>query len=236
MNMKFLPLAAALAIAGPAFGITVNMTGFVFRPPVGVNIVSSDESLSFSGDAGLFVGESSGPLLTGALRARVAIAASTSFEAYCLELTQGFDFGVAYDYASTPGASHLGAGKADALSRLLTAGRTFVNDAVTSSAMQAGIWEIVYETGPTFGFSTGSILATPADAANQAAFNSVDTFLSRLSTYGADVPVTVLTNASAQDFVVVTSIPEPGTWALLAAGLGVVGLMARRRRCGAAGL
>lgn len=233
MRMKSLPLAAALAVAGPAFGITVNMTDFVYRPPVGVNIVSGDESLSFSGNAGLFSGESSGPLLTGTLRARVAVAASTSFQAYCLELTQGFDFGVAYEYESTSGARHLGAGKADALSRLLTVGRTFVNDAVTSAALQAGIWEIVYETAPSFSLATGRLLATPGNAAHQAAFDTVDTFLSQLSTYAADVPVTVLTNASAQDFVVVTSIPEPSTWALLAAGLGVVGLMARRRRFGA---
>lgn len=27
----------------------------------------------------------------------------------------------------------------------------------------------------------------------------------------------------------VTAVPEPGTWAMLAAGLGLVGLIARRR-------
>lgn len=238
MRMQSLPLvtALALALAGPAFGITVNMTDFTFRPPVDVNVTSTDESLAFSGSAGLFFGEADGALLTTALRTRAAFAvaaASTSFSAYCIELTQGFDFGVDYDYASVPGASYLDARKVDALSRLLTAGLSFVTDSATAAALQSGIWEIVYETGPSFGLSTGSLRVTPGNAANSEAFSAVDTFLSRLSSYGASVPINVLTNASAQDFLVVTSIPEPGTWALLAAGLGVVGLVARRRKSGA---
>ena len=233
MRMHSLPLVAALAMTGPAFGITVNMTDFQFRPPIDVNVTSTDESLSFSGSAGLFFGEAEGALLANALRARVAVASSTSFTAYCIELTQGFDFGVRYDYSTVAGATYLDARRADALSRLLTAGRSFVTDSATSAAMQSGIWEIVYETGPSFALTTGSLKVAPADAANQAAFGAVDTFLSQLSSYAADVPINVLTNPNTQDFLVVSSIPEPGTWALLAAGLGVLGLMARRRQAAA---
>ena len=68
------------------------------------------------------------------------------------------------------------------------------------------------------------------DAAAQAAFNSVNSVLQNLGAYAANYQVNLLVNAEQQDFIIVQEIPEPGTWAMLFAGLGVLGAVARRRK------
>ena len=50
-----------------------------------------------------------------------------------------------------------------------------------------------------------------------------------LGAYNADARIDVLTNGEHQDFLVAT-VPEPETWMLFGIGLGVVGLLRRRRR------
>ncbi len=116
------------------------------------------------------------------------------------------------------------------LSRLFTAAAQngFVINGTTSAAFQAGIWEIIYEQDAGYSFLTGTIEGAVEDPANQAAFNTVNGFLLNLGQYAANYKIDVLTNNVAQDFLVAT-IPEPETWALLGAGLGVIGLL--RRRC-----
>ena len=95
--------------------------------------------------------------------------------------------------------------------------------------MQAGIWEIIYERGPSFSLTGGTFKGAPQDAAGQGAFDVVNGFLTNLGTYGADARIDVLENGVQQDFLIAT-IPEPETWMLLGMGLGVVGLLRRRRQ------
>lgn len=226
MTMKYLPLVATLAIASPAFGITVNMTDFTFTPPGAVAVTdSSDASNNFGGLAGEFDGTFVG---TSNLRVGSPEAASSaSFNAYCAEISQGFGFGIPYDYTLVSGAGYFGATKASNLSRLFRAAEGFVIDGTTSAALQAAIWEIIYEKAPTFSLAAGNFTGT-GDAA---AFGTVNSFLTNLSSYSdAFYKIEVLTNGIQQDFVVPTLVPEPGTWALLAAGLGAIGLVARRRK------
>ena len=156
-------------------------------------------------------------------------AAPTSFVAWCAELTQTFSFGVSYEYSPVSGVAYFGAQKATDLSRLFTAAQGFVVDSLTSAAMQAGIWEIIYEHGPSFSLTGGTFKGAPEDAAGQGAFNVVNGFLMNLGSYNAAARIDVLQNGEHQDFLVAT-IPEPETWMLLGMGLGVVGLLRRRRR------
>jgi len=230
MFQKFLPLIGALLLAAPASAITVNMNDFTFGAPASVDMQGSDGSPSYEGSAGQFTGGVVDGLAASSLRLEFAQpAAPSSFVAWCAELTQTFSFGVVYEYEQVSGASYFGAAKAADLSRLFTAAQGFVVDKFTSAAMQAGIWEIIYEHGPSFSLTGGTFKGAPEDAAGQGAFNVVNGFLMNLGSYNAAARIDVLQNGEHQDFLVAT-IPEPETWMLLGMGLGVVGLLRRRRR------
>jgi len=230
MFMKCLPLLSALVFVAPASAITINMSDFTFGAPADVEMVGSDGSPSYEGSAGQFTGGvAEGLAGTASLRLELAQAAPGSFVAWCAEVTQTFSFGITYEYEQVSGASYFGAAKAADLSRLFTAAQGFVVDRFTSAAMQAGIWEIIYEHGPSFSLTGGTFKGAPEEAAGQGAFNVVNGFLMNLGTYGADARIDVLTNGEHQDFLVAT-IPEPETWMLFGLGLGVVGLLKRRRR------
>ena len=230
MLQKFLPLFGALLLAGPASAVTVNMSDFTFGAPASVDMEGSDGSPSYEGSAGQFTGGVvDGLVATSSLRLELAQAAPGSFVAWCAELTQTFSFGVAYEYQQVSGASYFGAAKATDLSRLFTAAQGFVVDKFTSAAMQAGIWEIIYEHGPSFSLTGGTFKGASEDPAGQGAFDVVNGFLMNLGAYNADARIDVLSSGEHQDFLIAT-IPEPETWMLFAMGLGAVGLLSRRRR------
>lgn len=211
MNFKCACAAGALILTGPAFGVTVNITDFTFAPAV--DVVSSGVPV-YSGPAGQY---------TGTLGA-------TPFTAYCAELLQGFVFNTNYEYTQMTAAAHFGVQKSNDLSRLFTATSGMVGNASTASAMQAAIWEVVHEVGSAYDLNGGMFKmgpSSPGDASNFTLFNSV---LGNLASYNADLHVDVLHNIDHQDIIPIPAIPEPGTWALLVGGLGVIGLLSRRRK------
>lgn len=236
MKLKYLPLVGALTMTAPAFAISVNMTDFSFTGPRDVTATDSATGFSFSGEAGRFNGtlaDGASPAARfGPTASDASASASASFTAYCAELTQSFNFNVNYEYQWVSGDAYFGAARAANLSRLFTAADQagFVVDSVTSSAMQAAIWEIIYETASSFNLLTGTFTSSPENPSYQTAFTTVNGFLLNLGSFGTNFKIEALTNATAQDFLVATPVPEPGTWALLVGGLGVVGLMARRRK------
>ena len=231
MLKKCLPLLGALAIASPAFAITVNMDGFTLGAADVVMTGTEGLSPSYTGQAGEFSGNFEGAL-SGAQNLRsvtLEAAAPTSFIAWCAELTQTFSFGVAYQYTPVSGVTYFGAQKATDLSRLFTAAQGFVVDNLTSAAMQAGIWEIIYEKDPSFSLTGGTFKGAPQSPAGQPAFDVVNGFLLNLGTYQANARIDVLSNGDQQDFLIGTPVPEPETWLLFGIGLGAIGLFRRRR-------
>lgn len=239
MSLKLLPLVAALTLAGAANAVTVNISDFNFGAPVDANIVGTDGSPSYDNVAGAFRGTLTDAPPVDAKRNSLTATSPTSFVAWCVELTQTFNFGVSYDYALIDSSAyHFGnllndpnGHRATDLSRLFTAAaaNNFVFDSVGSAAFQAGIWEIVYEHDASYSFLTGTLLGSASDPANQAAFNTVNGFLTNLGSYAAGYHIDVLTNGAQQDFLV-ASVPEPETWAMLVGGLGMIGFLRRRRK------
>ena len=111
------------------------------------------------------------------------------------------------------------------------AGLTTYND---KAAFQLAVWETVLETGSSLNVNTGSFKVLGDDANNIAVSALANSFLAQALAYNgpAHYSLTKLTNAGLQDLITATSIaavPEPETYALFLGGLGVMGLLARRR-------
>lgn len=226
-------LLCAVMLLSPlgAHAVRVNVTGYHQPPAIDVSVTGT--SVSYTGPAGLLDGVVIDTFSSARASPSVLVAGPepTAFLAFTAELTQTLKIGVPYDYAEVDGVTRFGADKAADLSRLLGVAPTFVTDAISSAAFQVALWEIIYETGPGYDLGSGAFTGGPltGDPATDAAFAQINTVLGYLDAYAPTVPVNALTNPTFQDLLVVT-IPEPGSWALMLAGLGACGFAARRRR------
>jgi hypothetical protein len=212
LKIKPLALAAVAAVAmQAAHADTVIIDDFVFTPATSVTVASPN----FSGPAGQFKG-----LLNG-----------NSFVTYCTDLLQSFAFDTLYNnYSVVSGVTAWGATKANDLNKLMSAA---INagvpvNAAESAAIQAAVWEVLYETSGTYDLGAGSFTATSSDLATQGSINSVN--WAGIMAGPVTHTVDQLYSRENQDFLVITQIPEPGTYALMLAGLAAVVGVARRRR------
>lgn len=166
-----------------------------------------------------------------------------TFESWCVDIFHNFNFGnpgITTD-TKVSAASLFTQAKADDLGRLYTRHHLLIDGhnstANDSAAFQLAVWEIVNESGNAYSLSDGVFKASGAG------FGTANSWLADLnsnhaaSQYNASVWVvqnnTFAANGlptwGAQDVVVFAPVPEPETYAMMLAGLGLLGFSARRK-------
>ena len=210
--------AACLALAASsAHAEDVLITGFTFNPAVKLDVSSTSPVVSYSGlPSGQFTGT-----LNGA-----------SFTTYCTDLLQAFSFGTLYtDYSVVDGVAAWGATRSADLDRAFSAfaANGAPASAATSAVAQAVIWEILYEDSGTYDLNGGTFKATSANLTTQGYFDDSVAMFAEIAGTAITVHADQLLSRSTQDFVVLTPVPEPSTYALMLAGLAGIGFVARRR-------
>jgi len=222
---------AALALPQLAFGQTgsLNMSGYAYP-----------SALNFSVTGRGTVGAGG---FNASFDANFAAApAPTSFVAYCVDLVQSFSFNNPFTVTATSPASMsaIGSTRTSVLDRLYTQHFAAADTRVESAAFQLAVWEILREA-PTTAFGTnalgsGSFTATGATSGtlDSDAINLANTWLNTLTAASGGYNLTVLASATHQDQMMATPVPEPETYMMLLAGLGLMGFVARRRQRGVA--
>jgi hypothetical protein len=201
-------------LAASAHADSVRLDDFAIPGPSGLAVtVGHMPGVGWHGAAGQFAG----------------VLDAASFLTYCVELPQHADFGTLYtNYAPVDGAVAFGAAKADDLARLVSHLGMSPRWSTESALAQAAIWEVVHEPGRSYSFTGGEVRAQGLDAQTQDWLDGFDWSAALQAT--PVVRIGALASPTNQDFLTVTPVPEPGTYALLGLGLGLVALAARRQR------
>lgn len=159
------------------------------------------------------------------------VASGESFIAYCIEPNQqNGRAGFARDYY----VDSFSGVQAQRLQALFSTEYAQLNTYTDKAAFQVAVWEIMRETGGSLDASTGSFFVLGNDAASTQVTALANTFIATAASYNGPAlySLTRLNNGSLQDLITavpLNPVPEPETYAMLLAGLGVVGLIARRR-------
>lgn len=163
------------------------------------------------------------------------LTAGGSFAAWCVDITTWLNTSNSgASYTLTSGANFYSSSTRGAeivadLGRLASQHLASVNTRSESGAFQLAMWEIVYENSETYGLGSGNFRVSSASNGARSLANS---WLSNLGDGTPTMTLSVWASSNSQDLAVfnVTPIPEPEIYAMLAAGLGILGFVGRRRR------
>lgn len=164
----------------------------------------------------------------------------SSFQTFCVDIFQDFpgwgSGNVANDYNLVLGSTAFGS-KATDVNKLFTNWYGSATNEAKSTAFQLALWEIVYESGSSYNLSTGTFTASssPNGSATTAIYTDANTMLANLGTLGpVYTQVDVYQSATKQDFTTISTVPEPESYLLALASLGVLfGVRKIRQRAGA---
>lgn len=160
----------------------------------------------------------------------------TSFLAYCVDPSQ-FATGtsLAYGVSSTLSPPFTGS-QSGWVSNLYSQSYASTNGSGTNSAaFQLALWELANDDGV---LNTGSVRATSPSGTTEALAASMINNAKTGAAGSNHYSFTLYTNAQYQDYLVasVTPVPEPESYAMLLAGLGLMGAVVRRRKTASAAL
>ena len=225
---------AALALPQLAFGQSgsLSMSSYAYPSALSFNLTDTSPVLNLGTvGAGGF---------NASFNANGALPpAPTSFVSYCVDLGQYFSFGSPFSVTATNPASMsaIGGVRTSVLNRLYTQHFAAADTRVESAAFQLAVWEILREDATTaFGanaLGAGSFRVTAATSnttLDSDAITMANTWLNTLTGLQGGYTLTVLASSTNQDQMMATPIPEPETYMMLLAGLGLMGFVARRRQ------
>ena len=158
---------------------------------------------------------------------------ANSFLAFCIDPFQwsptAFTSYQSGSLSVSDAATHYDASQAARISNLFSyayAGTVGTTDAnkLNAAAMQLALWEIVNDDG---NLGTGLVKTTASTTGS--VIDATNALLNYQGTGGPQYNLTVYRSSSNQDYLVATPVPEPGTYAMFLAGLGLMMVIARRR-------
>ncbi len=171
-------------------------------------------------------------ILTGSTVREGSITNGTSFLAYCID---PFQFTSSSPLAYTSAAlSTLGSTQASDVSRLYSQSYASTSGSgVNSAAFQLALWELAKDDGV---LTSGGVQTTASTNASVVAAASNMIYNAQHGSAGStQYSFSLYTNSNKQDYLVATMgpvapVPEPETYTMLLAGLGLIGFTASRRR------
>jgi PEP-CTERM motif len=239
-------VVAALFVAQPATADVIELNNFwAGSGTVTINFTGTDWH-DGSTVTGLQVSGASGGFRTYDLTTDPG--RHNGFQSFCVDIFHSFSFSTDSNDVLKPANVAL-AGSTATLPTIISSqaavnlGRLYTNhqadiastgsSATNEAAFQLAVWEIVNERSGTYSLSGGDFKATGTGSA------LASTWLGELGTasnsaYTANIwtvqSLVTQGNGYSQDVVVFSPVPEPQTYAMLLAGLGVIGFTSRRRK------